>query len=133
MSTRYRVHESNVAWRVADDEAVVLHADSSAYFGLNETGTQVWVQLAEYPMTLDKLTTWARSVFDVSGAGLATDLATFVNELIKLDLIAGDEDAGAAAADERPTVAPATGRRLPWTTPAVERFGALEKLILSSE
>ena len=28
-----------VAWRVVDGDAVIVHADSSAYYGLNSTGT----------------------------------------------------------------------------------------------
>jgi hypothetical protein len=124
----YRVVDANVAWRVADKEAVLLHADSSAYFGLNQTGTLLWALLAERPLTLDQLTTWARSRFPDAPADLPSEIAAFVDRLVEHDLLESTEAAEssappAAAGEETPT----------WEAPAVERFGELEKLILSGE
>jgi hypothetical protein len=124
----YRVVDANVAWRIADREAVLLHADSSAYFGLNQTGTLLWALLAERPLTLDQLTTWARSRFPDAPADLPREIAAFVDRLVEHDLLESTEAAEsstphAAAGEETP----------PWEAPAVERFGELEKLILSGE
>jgi len=124
----YRVVDANVAWRVADKEAVLLHADSSAYFGLNQTGTLLWAQLAEHPLTLDQLTTWAQTRFPDAPAGLPGEIAAFVDRLVEHDLLESAETAGASA--PRPTAGEETP---PWEAPAVERFGELEKLILSGE
>jgi hypothetical protein len=132
MPTRYRVHDSNVAWRVADDEAVVLHTDSSAYFGLNQVGTLLWVRLAEHPMTLEQVTAWARNSFHDAPAGLSKELSTFIDDLLELNLIEGEDSTEAAA--PRPAPGPTAPSELPrWDPPAVERFGELEKLILSGE
>ena len=124
----YRVVDDNVAWRVADKEAVLLHADSSAYFGLNQTGTLLWTQLAEHPMTLDQLTGWARSRFPDAPAGVRDEIAAFVDSLVEHDLLGSADTAEAsapraAAGEETP----------PWESPSLERFGELEKLILSGE
>ena len=130
--TRYRVDDANVAWRIADDEAVLLHADSSAYFGLNQTGTLLWAQLAEHPMTLEQLTTSARHFFPDAPAGLPGEISTFIDQLRELDLIECEESTEAAA--PRPAPKPTKGTKAPpWEAPAVERFGELEKLILSGE
>jgi hypothetical protein len=132
MPTRFRVHDTNVAWRVADDEAVVLHSDSSAYFGLNQVGTLLWVQLAEHPMTLDQVSAWARSAFRDTPADLPDSVAKFIDDLLELDLIEREESTNGAAPGQaleaaKPAVLP------PWEPPALERFGELEKLILSGE
>jgi len=124
----YRVVDENVAWRVADQEAVLLHADSSAYFGLNQTGTLLWAQLAERPLTLDQLTGWARSRFLDAPAGVRDEIAAFVDSLAEHDLL---ESTDTEAATAPPTAA---GEETPpWESPTLERFGELEKLILSGE
>ena len=124
----YRVVDENVAWRVADEEAVLLHADSSAYFGLNQTGTLLWAQLAEHPLTLEHLTDWARSRFPDAPAGVREEISAFVASLVEHDLLGTADTAEsisplAAAGEETP----------PWESPTLERFGELEKLILSGE
>lgn len=125
----YRVIDANVAWRVVDEEAVLLHADSSAYFGLNQTGTLLWAKLAEHPMTLDQLTSWARKSFSEAPADLAGEVSAFVDELLDLELVESTDAVVPSTAAEATngTKAPA------WERPAVERFGELEKLILSGE
>ncbi|HVT40172.1 MAG TPA: PqqD family protein [Gemmatimonadaceae bacterium] len=131
MPTRYRVDDNNVAWRIADDEAVLLHADSSGYFGLNRVGTLLWIRLAEHPMTLEQITAGAQGSFLAAPAGLPQEVSTFINQLLEFNLIEPDESGSVAA---RHTVQEATnGSALPWEPPTVERFGELEKLILSGE
>lgn len=130
--THYRVDDANVAWRVADDEAVVLHAESSAYFGLNQTATLLWEQLAEHPLTRDQLMTWARSHFPDVPVGAQSEIDAFIDQLQAGDLIVSEESTATAAPD---TGAGETSRRAapPWEAPVAERFGELEKLILSGE
>ena len=124
----YRVVDANVAWRVADKEAVLLHADSSAYFGLNQTGTLLWAQLAEHPLTLDQLTGWARARFPDAPAALPEEIADFVDRLVEYDLLESADTAEAVASRSN-----AGEETPPWEAPVVERFGELEKLILSGE
>ena len=123
---RYQVDESAVAWRIVDNEAVLLHADSSAYFGLNRSGTALWTRLAEAPHSAEELAQWARSAFpgapDPNGS-----VASFLEELEELQLVQRHEAPGPSP------VASAASPGGPWESPAVERFGELEKLILSGE
>lgn len=130
--THYRVVDENVAWRVADDEAVLLHADTSAYFGLNRTGTLLWSRLADSPWTLDQLTAWARSSFPDAPAGIGDEIAEFIDQLVERDLLQSTESAEPAepGSESEPTK---DAEMPPWEPPAVERFGELEKLILSGE
>ena len=119
-----------MAWRVADDEAVLLHADTSAYFGLNRTATLLWERIAEHPVTADQLTEWGRSVFADAPPDLAGQVSIFIEQLVELGLVSSEESTEAPAPP--PGVAKESEAQ-PWETRAVERFGELEKLILSGE
>jgi PqqD family protein of HPr-rel-A system len=125
------VDDAGVAWRVVDEEAVVLHADSSAYFGLNQTATLLWTRLAEHGMTLDQLTTWIGSIFPDAPGDLEREVSGFLDQLLELGLIKRADSADG----EPPDVAPAITSlaTLAWEAPGVQRFGELEKLILSGE
>ena len=131
ISTYYHIDDENVAWRVADDEAVLLHADSSAYFGLNATGTRLWATLAERPMTLHELTEWARQCFADAPPDVEDVLASFLAELGAHTLIVTGPRRGEAGppSDEHEVSAVTPV----WEPPTLERFGELEKLILSGE
>lgn len=130
MAIRYSVDDANVAWRVTDDEAIVLHADSSAYFGLNRSGTLLWIQLAERPMTVDQLATWAQHHFTGTPATLRHEINTFIEQL-EAGTLLGAEEGGSA--DEAQDEAASSGPAIAWEAPVAECFGELEKLILSGE
>jgi len=135
ISALFRADIDNVVWRVADDEAVLLQVDSSAYFGVNQTGTRLWAELAERPMTLEQLVGWAQAEFPDAppSDALRAELSAFLEELGALTLLRREDDNGAVPA----VVSLPTSGKSPspprWETPAVERFGELEKLILSGE
>ena len=140
--TRYRVDDANVACRVVDGEAVLLHADSTAYFGVNQAGTLLWTRLAIAPQSEEELTAWARGFFVEAPADVAAQISSFLSALLERRLIEAVGEIGAAAPDSpAPSMAardasqasPADGKRVPWETPALELFGELEKLILSGE
>jgi hypothetical protein len=132
MTTRYSVDDANVAWRVTDGEAIVLHADSSAYFGLNLSGTMLWAQLAEHPMTADELASWAQRHFTGTPATLLQEIHTFIEQLQTGNLLETADETGAPSASLDAVDATAPGTQ-PWEAPVAECFGELEKLILSGE
>jgi len=132
MATRYCVDDANVAWRVTDDEAIVLHADSSAYFGLNRSGTLLWVRLAKGPITVDQLTAWSRHHFTGAPATLPDEIATFIDQLqagnlLRVEDVPGTSESGSEDEDV------GADMTIPWEPPVAECFGELEKLILSGE
>jgi hypothetical protein len=129
--SHYHIDDAGVAWRVVDNEAVLLHADSSEYFGLNQTGTRLWAHLADHSSTIDQLTEWARTSFSDTPPDLAAQVSGFVDELLEHKLIeTGDADPTTA---EPATAEEELGEVPPWEAPTVQRFGELEKLILSGE
>lgn len=122
--------QENVAWRLADGEAVVLHADTSAYFGMNQSATVLWAHLAEHPMTPEDMSDWARSRFSDAPVGVQDEIMTFLEQLQQGGLVVQEDADGtqpqlaSVASDAAP---------LPWETPVAERYGELEQLILSGE
>lgn len=131
---RYCVSDARVAWRVVDGEGVLLHAETSAYFGLNRTGTLIWQKLASQAMSVDDLATWVRHRIPGAPADLAGDLTAFLAQLRDLDLLdqveQGQEDSSpeSAPAGDVPGAEGAV-----YEPPVVMPFGELEKLILSGE
>ena len=130
---RYRVSEEKVAWRIVDGEGVLLHADTSAYFGLNRIGTLLWTELARRTTGVDDLAAWTRQRLPDAPAELPRDIATFLEQLKEhdlLDLVSEGEtgDRTAPRAVEAPAL---DGFR--YEPPQLLRFGELEKLILSGE
>lgn len=130
---RFCVNDDRVAWRVVDGEGVLLHAETSAYFGLNRTGTLIWQQLARHTMSADDLAAWIRLRIPGAPADLAGDLGAFLGQLSELDLLDQLDDhenpspRSSAAGDE------ADAEDTVYEPPVVMPFGELEKLILSGE
>ncbi len=131
---RFRVSDAKVAWRVVEGEGVLLHAETSAYFGLNRTGTLVWEQLAIRPVSVEDLAAWMRDRIAGVPVDVASELDAFIADLRRLDLLDQVEDGDGAAPS---TSTPVRGEPDPggviYEPPVVLPFGELEKLILSGE
>lgn len=123
----HRVNEDRVVWRVVDGEAVLLHADTSAYYGLNRVGTLLWEALVTQSLDAEGLLSWARRQFPDAPEGLAGDIAEFLAQLEAFDLL---EPTTESQTDKASDSAPSP---IPYEPPKITLFGELEKLILSGE
>lgn len=121
----YRVNDEKVVWRVVDGEAVLLHADTSAYYGLNRVGTLMWETLLAQPLDSRGLQTWARQQFPDAPEGIDGDVAEFLGQLEAFALLESTD-----AEPGRPGTSPSS---TPYEPPQITPFGELEKLILSGE
>jgi len=88
MSGRYEVNEGTARWRVVDGEAVVIHSETSYYYGLNPTGTFLWGLLADHARTIDELVDAVAGHYDQPAAAVRPDVQQLVDELIAEDLLA---------------------------------------------
>jgi hypothetical protein len=123
----YWVSRDIATWRVVDDEAVIIHVQTSDYFSLNQTGTFIWSQLAERPHTASQMAELVARRCGRNAADVGPDVAAFFAQLQEAKLLSdgrppqpvdGTAIAGASAAYEPPQLV---------------RFGDLETLILSGE
>jgi hypothetical protein len=69
-----------------DGEVVMLSMKNSEYYGLDDTGSEIWRQIEE-PVRVCDLIQKLLAVFDVEAADCENDTLEFVNELYKKDLI----------------------------------------------
>ena len=129
---RFGVNDDRVAWRVVDGEGVLLHAETSAYFGLNRVGTLIWQQLARQAMSAEELADWIGHRISGAPADLAGDLGAFLAQLSELDLLDQLDDR-VNPSPRSPAAGDETDPDTVYEPPVVMPFGELEKLILSGE
>lgn len=129
--TGYRVDPEKVAWRVLDDEAVLIHLENSDYFGLNPAGAWVWARLSEAPRSVEQVAGLLATHFGLGAEAAAADAGTFLEQLRRAALLeAGPAGGGAAAGSEPPVAADDSA---PYEAPQLVKFGDLDTLILSAE
>ncbi len=140
MTTRYLINSENAAWRIVDDEAVILSADTTHYYSLNKTGTFVWRLLLEQDLSVDELAAGLAKHFDQPPAEVAAKVAALVDQL-QADQLILEESNGDGGGSGRPVpelVAEVVaglddGDDGEYQNPVLLKFDTLEKLIVSGE
>ena len=140
MTTRYLINSENAAWRVVEGEAVILSADTTYYYSLNETGTFLWRLLLEQDLSVDELAAGLAERFGRSAAEIAEPVGNLIERLHAERLILEDSNGGAGGTEvsvgellaelEAGQETDVNGEYEP---PALEKFDTLEKLIVSGE
>lgn len=82
---------AGVMFRDLDGEAVVLELESGRYFGLNETGTRMWLLLQEHGSVEPALRALLAE-YDVAEDHLRKELLSFVDTLSSQRLLQVHED-----------------------------------------
>ena len=133
---QYRVDTDAAVWKIIDGEAVVVHADSSEYFGLNVSATALWELLASSAPSTEQLAALLVEQFDRDPATALVEATSFVERSRDAGLLAEI----AAAPEQRPDRSrPAPGtvtpplRSGPYEPPTLVKFGDLDALVLSGE
>lgn len=126
----YVVNRDKVTSQVIDDEAVILHADTSEYFGLNQSATWLWTRM-DTPRTAAELIAAMGARYRLAGADIGADVEDFLSRLTQATLIV---PADGAASPAEPGDAPdESDPRDGYEPPQLVKFGHLETLILSGE
>lgn len=126
---RYSINTQQVTWELTDDEAVIIHFETSAYYGLNASGTYLWSLLADGPVDTVELADKIAARYGKRRDEIAAHLDAFLHSLKIEDLVT--EHAACGAATVRPADrSPVNSNYQP---PCLTKFGELEKLILSGE
>lgn len=128
---RLQANTDIAAWRIVDGEAVIVHAVSSAYYGLNSTATFIWESIVTTPMASDDITDRVTARFGVASDSVRDDVEAFLRALEAEGLAREATGAPSATlADASSTASAANGTFVP---PRLSRFGELEQLVLSGE
>ena len=127
----FQANTDKVAWRVVDGEAVIVHADSSAYYGLNAAGTLIWEAIAAAPLSAEDIAARLGARYALARDAARADVQAFLGSLNAEGLLQETAD-GSGRADvstgDQKEHAPGG-----YEPPALARFGELEQLVLSGE
>ena len=128
----YRANTDKVVWRVVDGEAVLVHADTSAYYGLNAVATSIWEALVAAPLTRDDIARRLGARYHVAADALDGDLDAFLSVVEHESLVVETVPSNGDLAHAAPT-GDGHRRNGRYEPPSLTRFGELEKLVLSGE
>jgi hypothetical protein len=126
---QYTINTEQVTWELTDGEAVVIHFETSAYYGLNVSGTYLWLELANGPVGSAELAAKIAARYGKRLEEITPDVDTFLRSLKIEDLLVEDGKPGAAPARTAELSSP----KDTYQPPSLTKFGELEKLILSGE
>ena len=76
----------NVLFRELDGESVILSLESEAYFGLDDVGTRIWLQLTSQPTIQDAYDALLNE-YEVEPDVLQADVFKLVTELVAAGLL----------------------------------------------
>lgn len=77
---------NEILWKLIEDKVVLLDMDEGRAIMLNEVGSHIWTTLANQK-TKDELVQDVVTVFDIDEDTAKKDVFSFLNEMIKKDLI----------------------------------------------
>lgn len=128
--SRYSLRDDGSACRFIDGEAVLLNANTSAYYSLNRTGTFVLHELLVSGREPNEISRALQERFGSASVDWEGDVRGTIAQLESEGLIVGTGEGDVAVAIEG-----ANEVSLPETyeKPLLERHGELEQLILSGE
>jgi hypothetical protein len=126
----YALNNESAACRFIDGEAVLLNAETSAYYTMNPTGTFILKELIVAGREPSDVSRLLEDRFGASAGDWDGDVRETIEQLRSEGLIVLKEDSSAASAIEG-----ADEVDLPanYEKPVLERHGELEQLILSGE
>ena len=127
---RIQANTDIAAWRIVDGEAVIVHADTSAYYGLNATATFIWESILTEALTTREIAERLGGKFGVASDLIQPDVESFLAGMEQEGLIQAGVGNGSAAPEGAGVAKGAGGTYSP---PQLERFGELEQLVLSGE
>ena len=91
MNLSCKVHRApEIAWRVIEDEAVIIDPRNGLVYPFNEVATFCW-QACDGKLSIADIINKAFEEFEVSLEQIEKDLVEFFSELIRQNLILSDD------------------------------------------
>jgi hypothetical protein len=128
--SKFTMKNNGSACRFVDGEAVLLNADTSAYYSMNLTGAYILRELLVSGREPNEVAQALEERFASASSDLNGDVLQAIAQLESEGLIVQADDGDAA-----PVIEGGDDIALPnvYEKPALERHGELEQLILSGE
>lgn len=127
----YQVDTDQVASRVFEGEAVLIHYGSSEYFSLNPAGTLIWEILEQSPRTVSEIAAAVAPHFPAEDEEATAQVQSFIDQLRDASLVIEKESNGTE--DPPISLSPASPFDSGYAPPALDKCGDLETLVLSGE
>lgn len=77
---------NDILWKLIEDKVVLLDMDEARAITLNDVGSHIWTAL-ENQRTKDELVQDVTLTFDIDEKNAKKDVYSFLDEMIKRDLI----------------------------------------------
>jgi len=130
---RFAVETTNSAWRVVGGEVVIINAETTYYYSLNESGSRVWKLLLEHELSVEEIATSLGRVYALPGASIRSDVSKLVEQLCTEQLLvrssAGERELTQANGVGSEDLAAAG----PYVAPDLVKYDTLEELVVSGE
>lgn len=77
---------NEILWRLIEDKVILLDMDEARTIMLNDVGSHIWIAI-ETQKTQDELISQVTETFDIDEETARKDMESFLNDMIKRDLI----------------------------------------------
>jgi hypothetical protein len=123
----FRIDPQTVDSMQVDGEVVVLSLLNHTYFGLNDTASAVWELLKAHPgITAADIAANLAAQHPRAAEAIVSDLPSLLDTLVAQQLVSTGAGGGVTLTTPSPS-------SRPYTAPRLEKYGALDTLILSGE
>ena len=95
------ITNETAAFRIIDNEAVILNLDNGIYYSLNEVGTKVW-KLCTGSNSLRDITAAIVQEFEVQEEIVQRDVSEIISDLLKEGLVTINENQAEVKSDQKP-------------------------------
>ncbi len=131
MNCRYRINPERSAWRIVDGEAVLIHAETTYYYGLNGSATDIWRLLLEADLSASQIAEQLTSQLDFEPEVIQPQIGSFLEELRGEGLLDAIDSNGGPPSPL--STLSSTAHSGSWMAPEVVRYDSLEDLIVCGE
>lgn len=86
METAYAINP-DLAWRVIDEEVVILKIRTTTYYSLDPVGAFIWRRMEDAARTRGELVAEVMASFDAEQATVERDLDELLTDLVREELL----------------------------------------------
>lgn len=124
LDNSYKINEPSVVSDLIDNELIIIHMETGAYFTANATGTLIW-SLLQQGATVRQIANGILVAYESDPMTVAFEIAPFITALMEQDLVKVQTQNAPVTID-----VPAKTPKLPFTTPHLEIYRDMQNLLM---